>query len=75
MIIDITSARQIENSGNFSNSLCIAVIIVFPGGSVVKSLPTSVTDARSVSAGDAGLTPGWEHPLEKEMATHAGILA
>ena len=44
------------------------VIIGFPGGSVAKSLPTNVTDARSISAGDAGLTPGWEHPLEKEMA-------
>ena len=28
-----------------------------------------------VSAGDTGLIPGWEDPLEKEMATDCGILA
>ena len=38
-----------------------------PGGSVVKNL--------SASAGDAGLTLGWQDPLEKEMATHSSILA
>ena len=27
------------------------------------------------NAGDRGLIPGWEDPLEKEMATHCGILA
>ena len=26
-------------------------------------------------AGDVGLIPGWEDPLEKEMATHSTILA
>ena len=25
--------------------------------------------------GDAGLIPGWEDPLEKEMATHSSVLA
>ena len=25
--------------------------------------------------GNAGLTPGWEDPLEKEMPTHVSILA
>ena len=39
----------------------------FPGGSVVKILPAN--------AGDMGLIPGWEDPLEKEMETHSGILA
>ena len=39
----------------------------FPGGSVVKNLP--------VSAGDVGLIPGSEDPLEKGMATHSSILA
>ena len=29
----------------------------------------------SASAGDAGLTLGWEDPLEKEMATHSSTLA
>ena len=29
-------------------------------------------DKESVcNAGDPGLTPGWENPLEKEMATHS----
>ena len=37
------------------------------GGSVVKNLPTS--------AEDAGWIPGWEDPLEEEMATHSSILA
>ena len=27
------------------------------------------------NAGDAGSIPGWEDPLEKEMATHSSILA
>ena len=27
------------------------------------------------NAGDPGLILGWEDPLEKEMATHSGILA
>ena len=39
----------------------------FPGGSVVKNSP--------VSAGDAGLIPGQEDTLEKEIATHSSILA
>ena len=38
----------------------------FPGGSAVKNLPAN--------AGDKGSIPG-EYPLEKEMATHASILA
>ena len=39
----------------------------FPDGSVVKNLQA---DAR-----DAGLIPGWEDPLEKEIATYSSILA
>jgi len=27
------------------------------------------------NAGNAGSIPGWEDPLEKEMATHSTILA
>ena len=27
------------------------------------------------NAGERGLIPGWEDPLEKEMATHSSILA
>ena len=37
----------------------------FPGGSVVKNLPAN--------AGDAGLIPGQEDSLEKEMATQSSI--
>ena len=39
----------------------------FPGGSVIKNL--------SANAGDMGLIPGPEDPLEKEMAIHSSILA
>ena len=36
---------------------------------VVKSLPANARDIR-----DKGSIPGWEDPLEKEMATHFSIL-
>ena len=39
----------------------------FPGGSVVKNLPSK--QERQVQS------LGWEDPLEKEMATHSSILA
>ena len=39
----------------------------FPGGSVGR--------ASAYNAGDPGLIPGSEDPLEKEMATHSSILA
>ena len=41
--------------------------MVFPGGSVSKVSTCNVGDLDSV--------PGQEDPLEKEMATHSGILA
>jgi len=34
---------------------------------VIKNPPTN--------AGDMVQSPGWEDPLEEEMATHSGILA
>ena len=37
----------------------------FPGGTVVKNQPDN--------AGDTGLIPGLEDPLEKKMATHPRI--
>ena len=37
---------------------------------LVKDLPASAGDIR-----DAGLSLGWEDPLEEEMATHSSILA
>ena len=36
----------------------------------VKNLPANAGDVR-----DVGLIPGWEDPLEEEMATHSSILA
>ena len=41
--------------------------MVFSSGSVVKNMPAN--------AGDSDSIPGWEDSLEKEMATHSGILA
>ena len=38
----------------------------FPGGSMVENLPAN--------AGDKGLIPGLEDPLEKEIATYSSIL-
>ena len=43
------------------------MVEVFPGGSEVK--------ASAFDAGDLGLIPGREDPLEKEMVTHSSILA
>ena len=37
---------------------------------MVKNPITNAGDERNV-----GLIPGWEDPLEKEMATHSSILA
>ena len=42
----------------------------FPGGSVVKNLPANAGDTI-----DAGLIPGQEDPLEKEMTTYSSSLA
>ena len=39
----------------------------FPGSSVSKESASS--------SGDQGSIPGWEDPLEKEMAYHSSILA
>ena len=41
-----------------------------------KGFPcSSVGKESACSAGDPGLIPGLEDPLEKEMATHSSILA
>ena len=51
--------------------VCIPTITpstrLFPGGSVVKNLPTN--------AGDWVWSLGQEDPLEKEMSTHCSILS
>ena len=42
----------------------------FVGGSVVKNPAAS-----AAGAGGVDLIPGWEDPLEEEMATHSSVLA
>ena len=37
---------------------------------MVKDLPAGAKGTR-----DAGSVPGWDNPLEKEMANHSSILA
>ena len=44
--------------------------MAFPNDSVDKESSCSAGDS-----GDLGLIPGWEDPLEEEMATHSSILA
>ena len=48
----------------------LVYITGFPHGSVGKEFACNTGDTR-----DAGLLPGQEDPLEKEMATHSSILA
>ena len=48
--------------------VCKRSLYSFPGGSVVKNLP-----ANSGASGDTGSIPGWEDPLEEEMASHSNI--
>ena len=40
---------------------------------VVVTKPSANSGAAG-AAGDAGSVPGWEDPLEEEMATHSSIL-
>ena len=40
---------------------------------VVVTKPSANAGAAG-AAGDAGSVPGWEDPLEEEMATHSSIL-
>ena len=47
--------------------LLLALVLGFPGGSVIKNPPANV--------GGMGLTPGLGRSLETEMATHSSILA
>ena len=41
----------------------------FPGGSVVENPPANARDVR-----DTDSIPGWEDPLEEDVATHSSIL-
>jgi len=54
-----------------SSSLKYALVYdVIKVALVVKNPPANTGDTR-----DAGSTPGWEDPLEKEMAPYCSILA
>ena len=57
----------LDTNINQSSVNIITSLLGFPGGSVVENLPAS--------AGDAGMIPGQEDLLEKEMATHFSSLA
>jgi len=46
-------------------TICYSQVVL-----VVKNAPGNVLGMR-----DVVLSPGWEDPLEKEMATHSSILA
>ena len=46
-----------------------------PGGLHLVSQVVPVVKNLPASAGDTGLIPGSEDPLEKEMATHSSVLA
>ena len=51
--------------------LAVVMVMGFPGGSVVKNLPTM----QKTRAGDTGQSLGWDNPLEMKMVTHCSILA
>ena len=46
-------------------TICYSQVVL-----LVKNAPSNVLGVR-----DVVLSPGWEDPLEKEMATHSSILA
>ena len=59
-----------DNSPWRKHKLCLKRYVIsligFSGGSVIKNLPSN--------AGDSSSIPGWEDPLEKEMATTSVFL-
>ena len=56
-----------QASGSCTSSAAFPAVPVFPHSSVGKESACSAGDLRSI--------PGWEDPLEKEMATHSSTLA
>ena len=60
--------KKFCNSGEFFFCLFFDLTNRFPGGSVVKNLPTDPGDTRVRSLRQ-------EDPLQEEMATHTNILA
>ena len=61
-----TSSRE-EVATEQVERLLLALVLGFPGGSVIKNPPANV--------GSMCLIPGSGRSLEKEMATHSNILA
>ena len=63
---------MIQNETYDSTPWCqtTAIMLSFPGGSVVKNLP-----ANARATGDMGSSLGWEDPLKEEMSTHSSMLA
>ena len=59
--------EALKNTVEKGSQALVIVVSVFPGGSAGKE--------PAYNAGDLGSTPGWEDPLEKEMATHSSTLA
>ena len=54
------------NVGKEFKRVDICIYMIFPGDSMVKTLPTN--------AGDTSSIHGSENPLEEEMAIHSSIL-
>ena len=63
MLINYT---RVEGLSPYGPGCAVTIFMGFPGGSVVKNLPTS--------AGNVGLSPRLGRSLEKEMETHSSIL-
>ena len=57
----------LSSNSHCSNVVALYIYLSFPGGSVVKNLPT-IQETQTQS-------PDWEYTLEKEMTAHASILA
>ena len=64
--LQYTGSQRVRHHWATSLSLFIVVIWASRVALVVKNLPANVEDTGSLA---------WEHPLEKEIATHSSILA
>ena len=66
-ILDLIKLYILYESFQEAESPLFFLFLDFAGGSDSK--------VSAHNAGDLGSIPGWEDPLEKEMATHSSILA
>ena len=62
--------NDLSKPGRIKASFARREVDFFPGGASGKESALHCRDSR-----DGALIPGLEDPLEKEMATHSGILA